>query len=85
MMAGYIRREQDWTLQANLAAKEIIQLDKQITSADIRIQISQKELSNHKQQIENSKQVEQYLKDKFTNQELYQWMKEQLFSVYKQS
>jgi hypothetical protein len=84
-MASYIRREQEWTLQANLAAKEIIQLDKQIISADIKIQISEKELSNHKQQIENSKQVEQYLKDKFTNQELYQWMKEQLFAVYKQS
>lgn len=84
-MASYIRREQEWTLQANLAAKEIIQLDKQIISADIKIQISEKELLNHKQQIENSKQVEQFLKDKFTNQELYQWLKEQLFSVYKQS
>lgn len=83
--AGYIRREQDWTLQVNLAAKEIIQLDKQITSADIKIQVAEKDLINHKQQIENSKQVEQFLKDKFSNQELYQWMKEQLFSVYKQS
>jgi hypothetical protein len=84
-MAGYIRREQEWTLQANLAIKEIIQLDKQITSADIRIQMAEKELFNHKQQIEHTKQVELFLKDKFTNQELYQWMKEQLFFVYKQS
>lgn len=84
-MASYIRREQDWTLQANLAAREIIQLDKQITSADIKVQISQKELENHKQQIENSKDVERFLREKFTNQELYQWMKEQLFAVYKQS
>jgi hypothetical protein len=84
-MSSYIRREQDWTLQANLAAKEIIQLDKQITSADIRIQVAEKELQNHKQQIENTKEVELFLKNKFTNQELYQWMKEQLFAVYKQS
>jgi len=84
-MASYIRREQDWTLQANLAALEIVQLDKQITSADIRIQIAEKELENHKQQIDNAKEVELFLKNKFTNQELYQWMKEQLFSVYKQS
>jgi Tc toxin complex TcA C-terminal TcB-binding domain/ABC toxin N-terminal region/Neuraminidase-like domain/PA14 domain/Salmonella virulence plasmid 28.1kDa A protein len=84
-LASYIRREQDWTFQANLAAKEITQLDKQITSADIQIQVAQKELENHKQQIENSKEVELFLKDKFTNQELYQWMKEQLFAVYKQS
>lgn len=84
-MASYVRREQEWVLQANLAAREIIQLDKQIVSADIKIQVSQKELYNHKQQIENSKEIDQYLKNKFTNQELYQWMKEQLFSVYKQS
>ncbi len=84
-MASYIRREQDWTLQANLAAKEIIQVDKQITSADIRIQVAEKEVENHRQQIENGKQVELYLKDKFTNLDLYQWMKEQLFAVYKQS
>jgi hypothetical protein len=81
----YVRREQDWTLQANLASREIMQLDKQIISADIKIQVTEKELSNHKQQIENAKQVEQFLKDRFTNQELYQWMKEQLFFVYKQS
>jgi hypothetical protein len=56
--AGFIRREQDWTLQANLAAKEIIQLDKQITSADIRIQVAEKELENNNKQIENAKEVE---------------------------
>ncbi len=84
-MAGYIRREQDWTFQANIAAKEIIQIDKQITSADIRIQIAEKELNNHLKRIEDAKAVELFLKDKFTNQELYQWMKEQLFAVYKQS
>ncbi len=83
--ASYIRREQDWTLQANLAAREIIQLDKQITSADIRIQVAEKELENHEKQIEHAEEVELFLEDKFTNEELYQWMKEQLFSVYKQS
>ena len=83
--AGYIRREQEWTLQANLAAKEIVQLDKQITSAAIRVQVAETELANHQQQIENAQTVELFLQDKFTRQELYQWMKEQLFAVYKQS
>ena len=84
-MASYERREVEWALQANLAGKEIIQLDKQITSADIQIQVAEKELENHKRQIENAEEVEQFLKDKFTNQELYQWMKEQLFAVYKRA
>ncbi len=84
-LAGFIRREQEWTLQANLAAREIVQLDKQITAADIRIQIAEKELENHRHQIKNAEEIELFLQDKFTNQELYQWMKEQLFAVYKQS
>lgn len=84
-MASYIRRVQDWTFQLNSAAREIVQVDKQIVAADIRIQIAQKELSNHLQQIKHTEEVEAYLKDKFTNQELYTWMKEQLMSIYKLS
>lgn len=84
-MASYIRREQEWTMQANMAAREIVQLDKQITSAQIRVQIAEKELANHKQQIEHAQEAELFLKGKFTNQELYEWLKGQLFAVYKQS
>jgi hypothetical protein len=93
-MASYIRREQDWTLQANLAAKEIIQIDKQIVAADIRRQSAEKELENHHQQIAHAQEVEDFLKGntvkgstdrKFSTKENYQWMSEQLFGVYKQS
>lgn len=84
-MSAYIRREQDWAFQANLAAQDIIQLDKQITSADIQLQVAQKELDNHVLQIEHSQAVEQFLAEKFTNTELYQWQKEQLFDVHKRS
>ena len=83
--ASYIRREQDWTLQANLAAKEVQQLERQILSAGIRVQIAEKELENHKQQIANAETIENYIRTKFSNKELYQWMKEQLVSVHKQS
>ncbi|WP_158856392.1 ribosomal protein L7/L12 [Lunatibacter salilacus] len=84
-IASYFRRTQDWTFQGNMAIREIVQLDKQITTADIRIQLAQIELENHKKQIEHTAEMEQFLKDKFTNQELYQWMKEQIYSVYKQA
>lgn len=84
-MASYVRRDEENTYQANSAAKEIPPLDKQIIAADIGIQIAQKELERHQREIENAKEVELFLRGKFTNQELYQWMKEQLFAVYKQS
>lgn len=92
-MGTYIRREQDWALQANLTAREIVQLDKQITAADIRIQMAEKELNAHLRQVENNKEINLFLRGesvggyikKFSTTELYQWMKEQLFFIYKQS
>jgi ribosomal protein L7/L12/peptidoglycan hydrolase-like protein with peptidoglycan-binding domain len=84
-MASYIRRTQDWTFQANMAIRELIQLDKQITSTDIRIQIAHQELVNHKKQMAHAKEMEEYLKGKFTNKELYHWMKDQIYTVYKQA
>ena len=84
-MAEYIRREQDWAFQANTAAREIVQVDKQITAADIRIQVAEKELDNHRQAIANAESIELFLRSKFTNEELYQVMKERTLAVYKQS
>ena len=84
-MAGYIRRDQDWTFQVNQASRQVVELDKQLVSADIRIQVAEKELENHLKLIDRTKEVELFIKDKFTNEELYQWMKEQLYAVYKQS
>jgi len=84
-MATYVRRDQEWTFQANLAAREVVQIDKQITSADIQIQVAQKELEHHIQEAANAEEVWTFLQDKFTRQELYQWMREQLFGLYKQS
>ena len=84
-MGSFVRRDQDWVMQANMAAREIIQLDKQVVAGQIRIQIAEKELLNHQQQIENARETEAFLYSKFANQELYQWMKEELLGLHRQS
>ena len=84
-MGSFVRRDQDWVMQANMASREIIQLDKQQISSQIRVQIAQKELANHLKQIENAQETEAFLYSKFTNEELYQWQKEQLQLLYRQS
>jgi hypothetical protein len=81
-MAGYQRRADDWQLQADSAAKEIEQLDKQITAAEIRVAIAERDLENHDLQVENAKEADFFLRDKFTNRELYDWMVGQLSTVY---
>ncbi|HYU30576.1 MAG TPA: neuraminidase-like domain-containing protein [Thermoanaerobaculia bacterium] len=84
-LGQYALRAHDWLLQSNLAAREIMQIDQQILAADLRIEIAGKELANHRRQIDNAREVEDVLRDKYTNEELYGWMIGQLATVYFQS
>ncbi|MEX5215456.1 MAG: hypothetical protein NW703_14980 [Nitrospiraceae bacterium] len=79
---GLIRAQQDRDLQIKLAIHEIAQIDKQIAAADIRRQIAENDLTNHEKQIEQAAQVEEFLREKFTNQDLYNWMVSQVSAVY---
>ena len=84
-LGSYNRRMDDWEFQAKTADLELKQIDNQITAAEIRLDIAEKDLNNHDLQIENSKATDEYLCSKFTNQELYEWMIGQVRSVYFQS
>lgn len=85
IMAGHERRSEDWQLQAELARRELAQIDKQIVAAEIRLAITNQEQRNHEQQIEQSEQAEAMLRDKFTNLQLYNWMLAQLSALHYQS
>ncbi|MEM1256414.1 MAG: hypothetical protein AAGI69_28600 [Cyanobacteria bacterium P01_H01_bin.21] len=80
--AGYERRADDWKLQSNLAARELTQIGQQIISSLIREQIARHEYENLKTQIEQAKEVDQFLQEKFTNGALYGWMQGELSKLY---
>lgn len=82
--ASYERRADDWLLQHNLAAHELMQIGRQILTSLIAEQIAYREYLNIKKQIENSEEVERFLHDKFTNEELYGWMQSELSRLYYQ-
>lgn len=84
-MGSYTRRQDEWDFQKQLAEIEIKQLEKQIEAARIRYMITEKELENHELQIEQVKSVDEYMRSKYTNQQLYDWMLRQLATVYFQS
>jgi hypothetical protein len=81
-LASYYRRAEDYVLQANLAACELQSYGRQIISSLIREQLHKKEYDNHKIQIENAQELEAFLSDKFTNEDLYSWMKGELSKTY---
>jgi len=84
-IANYKRRGEEWDYQKRLAEKELPQIDKQIAAALVRQQIANLELSNHDLQKENLDKELEYMQTKFTNQELYDWMINQISTVYFQS
>ncbi|HEV7472755.1 MAG TPA: neuraminidase-like domain-containing protein [Pyrinomonadaceae bacterium] len=83
--ASHERRFSDWKLQESLADHEIVQLEKQIDAAEVRIAIAEQELENQNLQIENSKSIDEFMRSKYTNKDLYQWQIGQISSVYFQS
>ncbi|VEP17802.1 hypothetical protein H1P_6450001 [Hyella patelloides LEGE 07179] len=81
----YKRRRSDWKLQKNLAEIEVQQIEYQIEAHKIRQAIAEQELKIHEKSIEQAKEIEDFLKGKFTNQELYQWMVSRLSILYFQT
>ncbi|MFO0612369.1 MAG: neuraminidase-like domain-containing protein [Polyangiaceae bacterium] len=82
---GYERRQDDWTFQAAQAELELVQLDKQLLAAEIRLAVAEHELLLVEQQLAQSAEVEQYYRSKFTNKELYGWMAGELSVVFSES
>ena len=81
-LGAWSRRADDWKLQRDLATKELAQLDQQIAAAQIRVAIAEKELANTEFQIDQSLQVQEFLRSKYTGEELYGWMQGALQTTY---
>ena len=79
---GYQRRQDEWDYQVRLADKELAQVDQQIVTAGLHLDMLDKELKAHDLQITNAKQTDVFMRTKYTNQELYDWMIGQISSVY---
>jgi hypothetical protein len=82
--SAYQRRADEWTLQANLAADELTTLGTQILASLIAEQIAYHEYTTTQAQVQQAKDVQNFLQTKFTNAVLYGWMQSQLSGLYYQ-
>ncbi len=85
IQAGLNRRDEEWDFQVSQAATEIEALEKQIEGANLRIAIAEHDLGNLELQIEQNREADEFMRSKFTNQELYSWMISQVSTIYFQS
>lgn len=79
------RRKEDWEFQQKMATWDTQQIEKQIEAAKVRVDLAKAEIDVHHKSIEQSRQVEQFFKDRFTNKDLYQWMVGRLSGLYFQT
>jgi hypothetical protein len=87
---GHQRRADEWLLQANLAARELMQIGLQTIASLISEQVAYHEYTTVKLQADQAKNVLDYLQNndssnpRFTTEQLYAWMQGQLTSLYYQ-
>jgi hypothetical protein len=82
MMGGWDRRATEWAFQLEAATLELAQIAQQINAANFRVQMATQDLNNQDLQIANATAVQQALKSKFTNKELYSWMTNQVSAIF---
>jgi hypothetical protein len=84
-IAQYERRTEDWQLQLQMAQDDVNLITQQITASLIYVDIATCELKAHQKSIEQANEVEDFFKNKFSNQDLYQWMVSRLSVLYFQT
>jgi hypothetical protein len=82
---GYQRRQEEWDYQVSLADAELRQMEQQLESARIRVDILNRELAAHDRQVKAAQASDDFMRAKFTGQELYEWTAGQVSSVYFQA
>ncbi|MES2134273.1 MAG: neuraminidase-like domain-containing protein, partial [Bacteroidota bacterium] len=84
-MGGYERRSDDWGLQKQIAQGDVNSITQQIAAANYQLQSAQQDLVVQKKSISQNVAIENYLEQKFSNQDLYQWMLGRISAVYFQT
>jgi hypothetical protein len=81
-LGGFQRQIQDRIQQANIAGHEIKNVDKQVLTQRIRIAMADQEIKNQQKQIDNAAEVEEFLRSKYSNEELYSYMEGELRKLH---
>jgi hypothetical protein len=81
---GWDRREADWIFQVTVLDIEIQQIERQILSAERRRDSALRQLNNLVQQKQQAAEVQDFLRDKFTNHALYLFLQQELAALHYQ-
>ncbi len=83
--AQYERRAEDWGLQKSIAEFELSQINSQIESAMLRLEVAKREIEVHEATEKQAEEREKFFRRKYTSKELYQWIAGRVSMVYFQT
>jgi len=82
--AGYQRRADEWIFQANLAARELMQIGEQVIASLIAEQVAYHDYRTTKTQVQQAQDIQKFLQKKFTSAVFYNWMQSDIAGLYYQ-
>ncbi|MGK7948373.1 MAG: hypothetical protein AB4368_06080 [Xenococcaceae cyanobacterium] len=83
--AQYFRMEDDWKVQKNISGSEVKQLEAQIQGAKYQIEVARLEIQSTEKEIKQNETMNTFMKSKFSNEQLYQWMTSKLSGLFFQT
>lgn len=79
---SYQRRQDDWDFNGRLATDDLATIDEQINTGALHLAMLNSDLAAHDASITATQKVNDFMKSKYTNKELYDWMAGQISSIY---
>ena len=80
--AGYIRRDEEWELEVEQAEAELVRIDVEIEAARRRVAVADYWTDTLESEITYAAQRDDFLRRRFTNAELHEWMVGRLARTY---
>lgn len=80
--AGWQRRLDDWINQTQILPVQIEQIEQQILGAQRRRGQALQELNSQQRQVEQSAEIQDFLRDKFTAHDLYLFLQKETAALY---
>ncbi|MQA29779.1 MAG: insecticidal toxin complex protein [Luteitalea sp.] len=80
--AGWDRREADWIFQVTVLDIDIQQIERQILGSERRRDAALRQLNNLAQQKQQAAELQDFLRDKFTNHALYLFLQQETAALH---
>jgi hypothetical protein len=84
LQAELERRKKEWLLEDEVADAEVVDVEKEEVINEIKAQQVEKKHQSIEREVLRSEQMYDVLSEKFTNDELYNWLEKELGAVYRQ-